>query len=280
MDIEQISVTGNNEFLNDVVNKQTEQIHLNKKLCVNDNVLYDNTMYITNINKKLEEYKHDVLMHFNKRCVYCNADLFSGHSRTKLEYDHFWPISKGGQNIMWNILPACNRCNNKKGSKLPYEFDPEKYKDLCEYLDNVRNIYNVSVQNDIQKLSLIENLFKNTVEPSINDVKLILGLGIEKENKKEIEPEPEAIKEINIENFIDDVFDFGTPRTNKITIRNLFKMCEIYFDDYTIDYRFFKLYIIDITKTKKYRVRYQHRSGQHFFYMPQINSQYQHMGNI
>ena len=89
MDIEQISITGNIEFVNSMVNKQTEPIHIDKKLYVDDNNLFDNVMYITNINKKLEEYKHDVLMHFNKRCVYCNADLFSGHSRTKLEYDHF-----------------------------------------------------------------------------------------------------------------------------------------------------------------------------------------------
>lgn len=36
----------------------------------------------------------------------------------RLEYEHIWPSSYGGDSIAENILPACKRCNNAKGDMI------------------------------------------------------------------------------------------------------------------------------------------------------------------
>ena len=50
------------------------------------------------------------------KCAYCGCsllDLFNPPTR-----DHIVPISKGGDNVKENIVPACKSCNCKKGNKL------------------------------------------------------------------------------------------------------------------------------------------------------------------
>ena len=49
------------------------------------------------------------------RCVYC------GRVRTRLGVDHVQPLSRGGRHEIGNVLPACRRCNTKKGARLPEE---------------------------------------------------------------------------------------------------------------------------------------------------------------
>ena len=51
----------------------------------------------------LEKYQH--------RCAYCGA------ANVKLTMDHITPLSKGGQTILENIVPACLSCNCKKHTK-------------------------------------------------------------------------------------------------------------------------------------------------------------------
>ena len=51
-------------------------------------------------------------------CFYCKEKF------DKLTIDHFIPLSKGGSNFIDNIVPACSRCNNLKGSKLPEVWQP------------------------------------------------------------------------------------------------------------------------------------------------------------
>jgi 5-methylcytosine-specific restriction endonuclease McrA len=43
-------------------------------------------------------------------CVYCG--------REATEADHVQPKSKGGQDIMTNLVAACKSCNSGKGNKL------------------------------------------------------------------------------------------------------------------------------------------------------------------
>lgn len=49
----------------------------------------------------------------NYKCFYCN-----GHHPWGLDKDHIIPISKGGSDLISNIVPSCNKCNSKKGVKI------------------------------------------------------------------------------------------------------------------------------------------------------------------
>lgn len=48
--------------------------------------------------------------YFNNRCAYCGEDK-------ELTMEHFIPVSKGGEYIKTNILPACINCNCSKRNK-------------------------------------------------------------------------------------------------------------------------------------------------------------------
>ena len=49
------------------------------------------------------------LQHFNNCCAYCGAIATS--------IDHVIPISKGGADVLGNLLPCCRPCNSSKGCK-------------------------------------------------------------------------------------------------------------------------------------------------------------------
>lgn len=51
------------------------------------------------------------------RCQYCGDKRNS----TELTLDHIVPRSRGGDNSPVNIVTACVRCNNRKGSRTPEE---------------------------------------------------------------------------------------------------------------------------------------------------------------
>lgn len=51
-----------------------------------------------------------ILDYFGYRCAYC---LVGG----PLQQDHIVPITKGGGTTIDNIVPACGRCNKKKGNR-------------------------------------------------------------------------------------------------------------------------------------------------------------------
>lgn len=52
-----------------------------------------------------------ILQEHNHTCHYCQQTK-------KLTRDHVIPISKGGNHTASNIVPACQSCNSKKGSKV------------------------------------------------------------------------------------------------------------------------------------------------------------------
>lgn len=49
---------------------------------------------------------------YGQRCAYCKK-------RRRLTQDHVIPVSKGGAHTIQNIVPACQRCNSKKGTGVP-----------------------------------------------------------------------------------------------------------------------------------------------------------------
>ena len=46
---------------------------------------------------------------YGHRCVYCGK-----RRKGKLTKDHITPVSKGGNDTMSNIVPACKQCNSRK----------------------------------------------------------------------------------------------------------------------------------------------------------------------
>jgi len=86
----------------------------------------DVTQYVTSRirRKAYKKNNHNILTrrgwelvkeYFNNRCAYCGRD------NVQLEREHIIPVSKGGELVVENIVPACRRCNNKKGDRTPEE---------------------------------------------------------------------------------------------------------------------------------------------------------------
>jgi len=61
----------------------------------------------------------DILKRYKFRCAYCDCEFTLFNRETR---DHIIPISKNGDNIRENIVPACQSCNSKKNNKSIDEF--------------------------------------------------------------------------------------------------------------------------------------------------------------
>ena len=53
----------------------------------------------------------------NRQCFYCDAPI----TFKETEFDHFIPLSKGGDHKLSNIRVSCARCNRSKGASMPQE---------------------------------------------------------------------------------------------------------------------------------------------------------------
>jgi 5-methylcytosine-specific restriction endonuclease McrA len=49
-------------------------------------------------------------------CVYCDAPATTA--------DHVRPLTQGGHEAEYNLVPACKPCNSSKGARLLSEWDP------------------------------------------------------------------------------------------------------------------------------------------------------------
>lgn len=67
--------------------------------------------YIKTDNHKIPLNKSNIFRRDNSTCVYCGAN-----NKKDLTIDHVIPQSKGGKNTWNNLVTACFKCNNKKGS--------------------------------------------------------------------------------------------------------------------------------------------------------------------
>lgn len=58
------------------------------------------------------------------RCFYCARPICKNSIDPDAEVtkDHMLPISRGGSDFIWNIVPACFRCNTMKGTMTVDEF--------------------------------------------------------------------------------------------------------------------------------------------------------------
>ena len=87
----------------------------NKELYKKDAV-YRTTRLARNFNRKTllaEQYTpdewHEKVAEYDFSCAYCGATV-------SITCDHIVPLSKGGRNIIDNIVPACLSCNSSKNA--------------------------------------------------------------------------------------------------------------------------------------------------------------------
>lgn len=55
-----------------------------------------------------------------KTCHYCGVDCEESY-----HVDHFIPLSRGGAHAVGNLVIACPPCNQRKSSKMPWEFEAD-----------------------------------------------------------------------------------------------------------------------------------------------------------
>jgi len=66
---------------------------------------------------RLTPNRTNVLWRDKLQCQYCTREFQS----EDLTLDHVFPKSRGGENTWENLVTACKRCNQKKGSRLLHE---------------------------------------------------------------------------------------------------------------------------------------------------------------
>jgi 5-methylcytosine-specific restriction endonuclease McrA len=75
-----------------------------------DHYLYNLITMTSSEAKRL--WRRSIKEHFGCTCVYCG----STYELHELTLDHVHPRVFGGEDITSNIVPACSRCNQEKGS--------------------------------------------------------------------------------------------------------------------------------------------------------------------
>ena len=73
------------------------------------------TCYVRIPRKRVELNRGNLLRRDNHRCQYC------GIHESPLTLDHVFPRTRGGDESWENLVCACVKCNNKKGSQTPDE---------------------------------------------------------------------------------------------------------------------------------------------------------------
>lgn len=66
---------------------------------------------------KFDSRKDMLLAEFDRLCAYCGEPLTGSY----IEHEHILPRSRFPYDSYFNILPACEKCNRKKGARTPYE---------------------------------------------------------------------------------------------------------------------------------------------------------------
>ena len=57
-------------------------------------------------------WRRAIKEHFNCTCVYCGEN----YELHELTLDHVKPRCRGGEDLTTNVVPACRKCNQDKGS--------------------------------------------------------------------------------------------------------------------------------------------------------------------
>lgn len=84
-------------------------------------------------------YIEELFRKFDGKCAYCSKEAKS--------IDHIIPVSKGGNSVPGNIVPACAHCNSSKKDKDLWMWLEQKRSDLClhpqlfKVLENLHGLY-------------------------------------------------------------------------------------------------------------------------------------------
>lgn len=158
-----------NTLTDDLILKEKEIIALKNGNLEQDGFPEDTSnisLGINNISVRNNEAIFDALKYFNKKCPYCNKELFVTTSRKQYEVDHFHPVVKGGQDVPWNLLPVCQSCNRKKRDIQPHIFlNVNSFERVSNYLkqvhENFKNeaIDSYTFKEKLQDLIENESLF-------------------------------------------------------------------------------------------------------------------------
>ena len=57
-------------------------------------------------------WRRSIKEHFDHTCIYCGKT----YDLSDLSIDHVHPRSRGGEDVATNVVCACTRCNQEKGS--------------------------------------------------------------------------------------------------------------------------------------------------------------------
>lgn len=112
-DILNINNKLNSELANIKLGLETSKNEIPESFFTNKN-MNSFTLGINNLSVRNNEAIYDALSYFEKKCPYCEEELFNTTKRKQFEIEHFFPVAKGGQDIPWNLLPVCQSCNRKK----------------------------------------------------------------------------------------------------------------------------------------------------------------------
>lgn len=91
--------------------------------------------------RKWREMREQVFAIYGKQCHYC------GYEDPVMTVDHILPRSRGGDNSLENLIPACRKCNYSRGDKM--EWNPFFRQGLRPpTLHEVNVPQNVSISHD------------------------------------------------------------------------------------------------------------------------------------
>ena len=75
-----------------------------------DHYLYNLIAMTSSDAKRL--WRRSIKEHVNNTCVYCG----NSYDLSQLSIDHVHPRSRGGKDTLSNVVCACKKCNQDKGS--------------------------------------------------------------------------------------------------------------------------------------------------------------------
>lgn len=163
------------EELRKFVNEKTqlpaehrEQIVTLLHFCVLENIRQPNKGTKRKVRQEAKEN--------NAKCYICGRDVL--HDRVKPEDDirkenaeieHKWPKSLGGSNKFWNLVVACNRCNELKENYLdPSDFH---YEHLCAVTDENMDKFGTDFNWKYRIPVLAKSEFRCSIEDCQNEAK-------------------------------------------------------------------------------------------------------------